>query len=61
MYEFEISQIRSAELIRQAEQERMAREAARTRRAARREAARHDSGEEESHTPRLRRLRSRAA
>ncbi|MCI3273291.1 hypothetical protein [Streptomyces cylindrosporus] len=55
MYEFEISQLRSAELIRRAEQERLAREASRTRRAARHEA------EKESHTPRLRRLRSRTA
>ncbi|EPD64661.1 MULTISPECIES: hypothetical protein [Streptomyces] len=57
MYEYEYSQIRSAELIRQAEQERLAREALRTRRAARREAAAR-SAEHETHTPRLRRLRS---
>ncbi|MET7480297.1 hypothetical protein ABZT17_38970 [Streptomyces sp. NPDC005648] len=59
MYEFEISQIRSAELIRRADEERLAREAARTRRAARRE-ARH-AAENEPHSFSLRRLRSRAA
>ncbi|MBO4254727.1 MULTISPECIES: hypothetical protein [Streptomyces] len=59
MYEYEISQLRSAELIRQADQERLAREAAKGRRAARRE-ARH-AAEDESHTPRLRRLRSARA
>ncbi|MFF4255996.1 hypothetical protein ACFY1L_32790 [Streptomyces sp. NPDC001663] len=61
MYEYEISQIRSAELIRQAESERLAREALRGRRAARREAAVRRADEDESHTHRLRRLRSRAA
>ncbi|MCH5674309.1 hypothetical protein [Streptomyces gilvus] len=59
MYEYEISQLRSAELIRQADQERLAREAAKSRRAARR-VARH-AAEDESHTPRLRRLRSARA
>ncbi|MFF9163398.1 hypothetical protein ACF081_24545 [Streptomyces longwoodensis] len=39
MYELELQQLRSAELIRQADQERLAREAVRGRRAARREAA----------------------
>ncbi|MCX4996082.1 hypothetical protein OG739_25610 [Streptomyces longwoodensis] len=39
MYEFELQQLRSADLIRQAEQDRLAREAVRGRRAARREAA----------------------
>ena len=56
MYEYEISQIRSAELIRTTEQERRAREVVRGRRAARREAA----AEHETHTSRLRRLRSSA-
>jgi hypothetical protein len=60
MYEYEISQFRSAELIRQAEHERLAREAVRSRRAARREAA-HRAAEDESHSPRLRRLRSARA
>lgn len=60
MYEYEISQLRSAELIRRAESERLAREAARRRRAARREAARH-TAERESHTPLLSRLRSARA
>ncbi|GAA3994100.1 hypothetical protein GCM10022232_32570 [Streptomyces plumbiresistens] len=56
MYEYEISQLRSAELIRQAEQERLAREALRGRRAARREAARR-AAEGEVHTGRPRRHR----
>ncbi|MDF2271723.1 hypothetical protein P2Q00_40810 [Streptomyces coacervatus] len=60
MYEYEISQFRSAELIRRAEHERLAREAVRGRRAARREAASR-AAEEESHSPRLRRLRSARA
>jgi hypothetical protein len=45
MYEYELQQLRSAELIRQAEHERQAREAVR----ARREAARR-TPESESHT-----------
>ncbi|MDQ1048787.1 hypothetical protein ACF1G3_39650 [Streptomyces rochei] len=56
MYEYEISQLRSAELIRRAEQERLAREALRGRRAARREAARR-AAEGEVHTGRPRRHR----
>nr|WP_307544398.1 hypothetical protein [Streptomyces sp. V3I8] len=40
MFEYEIQQIRSAEMIRDADNYRMAREVARSRRAARREAAR---------------------
>ncbi|MEU6374610.1 hypothetical protein [Streptomyces sp. NPDC046909] len=56
MYEYEISQLRSAELIRQADNERLAREAVRSRRAARREAARREA-ESEAHTGRLRRHR----
>ncbi|MDH6219417.1 hypothetical protein [Streptomyces pseudovenezuelae] len=57
MYEYEFQQARSAELLRQAEHERLVREAVRARRAARREAR----AEDESHTPLVRRLRSRAA
>ncbi|MEU6348808.1 hypothetical protein ABZ896_05725 [Streptomyces sp. NPDC047072] len=38
-FDYELSQIRNAELLRQAEQERLAREVRRGRRAARREAA----------------------
>ncbi|MGW3099281.1 hypothetical protein ACWDCC_38205 [Streptomyces sp. NPDC001102] len=58
MYEYEIAQFRSAELIRRADDERLAREAVR---GARREAARR-STESESHTSRHRRLRfARAA
>ncbi|MCD9876620.1 hypothetical protein [Streptomyces guryensis] len=60
MYEYEISQFRSAELIRQAEHERLARAVVRGRRAARREATQR-SAEDESHSPRLRRLRSARA
>ncbi|MFE9441270.1 hypothetical protein ACFYO2_20170 [Streptomyces sp. NPDC006602] len=56
MYEYEISQLRSAELIRKAEQERLAREAVRSRRAARRETAEH-AAEGEVHTGRPRRHR----
>ncbi|MCT9081042.1 hypothetical protein [Streptomyces fulvoviolaceus] len=48
-YEYEISQLRSAELMRQAEHERLAREVVRGRRAARREAARR-AAEGEVHT-----------
>ncbi|MCX4765180.1 hypothetical protein OG562_30235 [Streptomyces sp. NBC_01275] len=44
MYEYELQQARSAELIRRAEHERLAREAVRTRRAARREAAESAAG-----------------
>ncbi|MFH0521321.1 hypothetical protein ACHBTE_29600 [Streptomyces sp. M41] len=65
MYDFELHHIRSAEMIRRAEQERLVREAVRVRRAARREAARRsaeDSAEAEAHTSRLRRHRhARAA
>jgi hypothetical protein len=46
MFEYELQQIRSAEMIRDAHNYRMAREAARSRRAARREAAR--SGREDA-------------
>ena len=61
MYEYEIQQLRAAELIRRADQARLAREAVRARRAARRD-ARHDAAPAESHTSRLRRHRfARAA
>ena len=54
--EYELSQYRSAELIRQAEHERLARETLRGRRAARREAAER-TAESDSHTGRPRRHR----
>jgi hypothetical protein len=60
MYEYELHNLRSAELIRQAEHERLVREALRVRRAARRETAeRSAEGEAETgaHTSRLRRHR----
>ncbi|MFS8201922.1 hypothetical protein ACLVWQ_24900 [Streptomyces sp. CWNU-52B] len=64
MFAYELQQIRSAEMIRDADNYRMAREAARSRRAARREAARsarHD-GEGRVSDQRHRRLRfTRAA
>lgn len=53
---FEISQYRSAELIRRAEHERLVRDALRGRRAARREAAER-TAETDSHTGRPRRHR----
>ncbi|MEU9589741.1 hypothetical protein ACGF7W_37275 [Streptomyces sp. NPDC048219] len=61
MYEYEIQQLRAAELIRRADEARLAREAARARRAARRD-ARHDTAPAESHRflPRRHRL-ARAA
>ncbi|EFL35038.1 predicted protein [Streptomyces viridochromogenes DSM 40736] len=54
MYEYEMQQMRTADLIRRAEHERQVREAARARRAARREAA-EGSAEHESHSRRFRR------
>ncbi|MFF3940013.1 hypothetical protein [Streptomyces phaeofaciens] len=69
MYEYEVHQARSAELLRRAEHERLAREAVRGRRAARREATERaalressgdstrESAESEPHTRRPRRLR----
>lgn len=51
MYEYELHQIRSAELRRQAANERLAREAVRGARAARREQARQ-AAEGEVHTKR---------
>lgn len=56
MYTPEFPQLRSAELIRHAEQERLAREVVRSNRAARREAARR-TAESESHSRRLGRSR----
>lgn len=53
---YEISQYRSADLIRQAQHERLVRETLRGRRAARREAAER-TAETESHTGRPRRHR----
>ncbi|MEU9184903.1 hypothetical protein AB0D14_10110 [Streptomyces sp. NPDC048484] len=47
MFAYELHQIRSAEMIRDAHNYRMAREAARARRAARREAARSDRDDSE--------------
>jgi hypothetical protein len=44
VYEYELQQIRSAELLRLAARERLVREAARGRRAARRAAARRTAG-----------------
>ncbi|MET9502409.1 hypothetical protein ABZY42_11875 [Streptomyces sp. NPDC006622] len=62
MYEYEVQQARSAELLRRAAAERLAREAVRGRRAARREAAeltaRGAVPESEPHIHRPRRLRS---
>ncbi|WP_367320647.1 hypothetical protein [Streptomyces sp. HUAS ZL42] len=54
MYEYELHQMRSAELRRRAEHDRLAREAVRHRRAARREAAER-TAEHEAHTGRSRR------
>ncbi|MFG2463223.1 hypothetical protein ACGFWE_40085 [Streptomyces sp. NPDC048523] len=54
--EYEISQYRSAELLRQAEHERLVRETLRGRRAARREAV-EGTAESEAHTGRPRRHR----
>ncbi|GAA3217830.1 hypothetical protein MTQ10_00175 [Streptomyces sp. XM83C] len=54
MFEYEIQQTRSADLIRQADNERLAREAVRARRAAR-QAQRERSAESDSHTGRPRR------
>ncbi|MDN3025038.1 hypothetical protein [Streptomyces sp. S.PB5] len=56
MNEIALIQVRTDELIRQADHERLVREALRGRRAARLEAARKEA-ESESHTRRHRRLR----
>jgi hypothetical protein len=60
MYEYELQQMRTADLIRRADHERLVREAARARRAARREAG-EGSAEHESHSRGLRRTRSTRA
>lgn len=57
MFEYELSQARSADLLRRAERERRAREAVRLARAAR-HAAEPGTTESESHTGRTRRHRS---
>ncbi len=57
MYEYELQQLRTNDLIRRADHERLVREAARARRAARHEAG-QDSAEHESHSRRFRRPRS---
>ncbi|PWI20485.1 hypothetical protein DI272_15380 [Streptomyces sp. Act143] len=56
MYEYELSQLRSDDLLRQARHQRLVREAIQGRRAARREAARREA-ESEVHTGRPRRYR----
>ncbi|MET7685546.1 hypothetical protein [Streptomyces sp. NPDC005423] len=56
MYEYELHQIRSAELRRRAADERLAREAVQGRRAARRDEALR-AAEEDPHTDRPRRPR----
>ncbi|CAL9584437.1 MULTISPECIES: hypothetical protein [Streptomyces] len=61
MYEYELQQLRTADLIRRADHERRVREATRARREARR-AAGHGAAEHESHSRHFRRLRwARAA
>ncbi|MEV6533291.1 hypothetical protein ACGFWD_29895 [Streptomyces sp. NPDC048448] len=66
MFEYELHQIRSAELIREAQNHRLAQEALRGRRADRRRTAARESGrndtEGRAHSPRPRRHRfTRAA
>ncbi|MFC8669121.1 hypothetical protein [Streptomyces sp. NPDC057199] len=60
MFEYELQQIRTAEMIREADNYRLVREAVRSRRAARREAARsgHDDTEGRVHSRRHRTPRS---
>ena len=53
MYEYELQQMRTSDLIRRADHERLVREAARAR-----SEADQDSAEHESHSRRFRRLRS---
>ncbi|MGV9451470.1 hypothetical protein [Streptomyces sp. NPDC003635] len=60
MFEYELHHLRSADLIREAQNERLVREIVRTRRAARREAARR-AAEGEVHSSRLGRLRTTRA
>ncbi|MEU7722268.1 hypothetical protein [Streptomyces tibetensis] len=57
MYEYELQQMRTTDLIRRADHARLVREAARARRAARHEEG-GGSAEHESHSRRFRRLRS---
>ncbi|KUN01836.1 hypothetical protein AQI95_29600 [Streptomyces yokosukanensis] len=57
MIEFEYHKMRSAQLIREAEEQRLAREVGRARRAARHEAAGHEGPAAESHSDRSRRHR----
>ncbi|MDT9697361.1 hypothetical protein [Streptomyces sp. P17] len=57
MFEYELHRLRSADLIREAQNDRLVREIVRGRRAARREAGRQDT-ESEVHTSRLGRPRS---
>ncbi|MFJ8718464.1 hypothetical protein ACIRD9_35700 [Streptomyces violaceus] len=59
MYEYELQQLRTADLIRRADHERLVREAARARRTAR--SAAQNSAEHESHTRGFRRTRSARA
>lgn len=59
MFEYELQQIRSAEMIRDAANYRMAREAVRSRRAARRNAARSDRHDGEGRVTALRHRRPR--
>ncbi|MDT0609423.1 hypothetical protein [Streptomyces lancefieldiae] len=61
MFEYDIHRLRSAELVRRADEARLAREVVRARRAARRDARRAAAGAE-SHTSPFRRHRfARAA
>ncbi|QIY73593.1 hypothetical protein HEP84_35045 [Streptomyces sp. RLB1-33] len=61
MFEYELQQMRSNELIREAQNHRQAQEALRGRRAAARESGQNDS-EGQAHSPRPRRHRfARAA
>ncbi|MFD8722691.1 hypothetical protein ACFV2H_33115 [Streptomyces sp. NPDC059629] len=57
MFEYELHQIRSADLRREAADARLVREAVRTRRAARREEAARKAAAEETHTGRRGRRR----
>ncbi|MGW6140790.1 hypothetical protein ACWFRM_19900 [Streptomyces sp. NPDC055144] len=62
MYEYEIHQVRAAELVRQAEHSRLVREARRSRRAERRAASAGQDAEGRVNSPRSRRSRfARAA
>ncbi|MGP4045209.1 hypothetical protein [Streptomyces sp. 2A115] len=63
MFEYELQQMRSAELIREADNYRLVREVVRSRRAAKREAARsgHDDSDGRVHTNRFRRHRFTSA